>query len=713
MTTTYNYFWGFILTNIGAPSATQYWSTQSRFLLSHQYTAKILPDSFSGIKINDGGESRVHTLEDFSFTIKKETTDTFIEFQFLGKDYDLLILDATAEAIKKRFRFRVKSIDISYGLWTFHCEDALVHSCLNYTTDKSTNSNFPTFLTTKTLWNSDIIIPDNICPPVVFGTAFIPVYLIKDSSGDLYYICDVGTGVGKTFYELRSPRDFGSNSIWDAEDYTFTGCLVTSTKSPFNYAGVQPLIADGAFGIFSPNDAALPPLLQFDGSVYVDPGDIIKYILGLGEVFITAASATFATWGLTFKGAFYEQKTLGEYLSSLLKQCHSVLAPYGTTSSTYWKIKTLSKTSVLTVDNTKIIDGSFKSSKTESSQYDAGIVAFPGTGEPQDLLYQTLVRTGSTYSNDSDEILETPYVDDSQMAQKLGILYYQRKYGIDKSISFDSTPVCINVECGDIITISGALYNADTPYIACVRSINITQDFKMSFDADTFVHTLDDWGDLTPDAIVPEVASLVAPYTTLRIGPTTTTTAGNPPNKKEGAVYLERVGAYDSSGLELTDQSGYGPKVNDGGIVTNAYQSTAIITLSAQSSAIVPGTPLKVPFNTAIINIGSDFDLVNYQYTAPVDCRILISGEISLADLDTGADYYGISIVTSNRTTNLGLIDPKRFSADVSYWPIPFSIIANMDANDTCYVEVAQVGGTQQTVVRMGPNTNINITILN
>ena len=63
--------------------------------------------------------------------------------------------------------------------------------------------------------------------------------------------------------------------------------------------------------------------------------------------------------------------------------------------------------------------------------------------------------------------------------------------------------------------------------------------------------------------------------------------------------------------------------------------------------------------------------------------------------LDSAAASYQIRITTSNRVY-LWYIDPD-FGQDASLWTLGGSVLADMDASDTALVQVAQIGGTQQT----------------
>ena len=114
---------------------------------------------------------------------------------------------------------------------------------------------------------------------------------------------------------------------------------------------------------------------------------------------------------------------------------------------------------------------------------------------------------------------------------------------------------------------------------------------------------------------------------------------------------------------------------------------------------IIIGTT-TITFNNEKFDQNSDFDTSNYTFTAPVTGKYILSVTLRLDAIDTAASYYIPAIVTSNQTYN-NIINPK-FSADPSYYSITITVVADMDANDTAYVNIIQAQGTAQTDVSVG-----------
>lgn len=134
------------------------------------------------------------------------------------------------------------------------------------------------------------------------------------------------------------------------------------------------------------------------------------------------------------------------------------------------------------------------------------------------------------------------------------------------------------------------------------------------------------------------------------------------------------------------------------GNVTKPLQPAFLAVPSATQENIAINSWVTVFFATEIFDQGSDFNTATYTFTAPVTGKYQLNVVVLLDNIDTAATYYIVRIVTSNRDYQ-SAIDPTKFSADVAYFPMNFSVLADMDANDTAYVTVYQSGGTSQADV--------------
>ena len=91
----------------------------------------------------------------------------------------------------------------------------------------------------------------------------------------------------------------------------------------------------------------------------------------------------------------------------------------------------------------------------------------------------------------------------------------------------------------------------------------------------------------------------------------------------------------------------------------------------------------------------ADFNLTDNNFVAPVTGKYFLNFMARLEAVDTGAAYYVVSIVTSNASYRY-IIDPN-FSADLNYFKIQVTVLADMDAIDTAHIEFVQNSGTAQT----------------
>ena len=105
-------------------------------------------------------------------------------------------------------------------------------------------------------------------------------------------------------------------------------------------------------------------------------------------------------------------------------------------------------------------------------------------------------------------------------------------------------------------------------------------------------------------------------------------------------------------------------------------------------------TEVTVTFSHERFDQNGDFNTSTSTFTAPVTGKYFLSATVRTDQMDTGANFYVLSIKTSNETYR-GIIDPN-FSSDLSYFTERVSLLADMDANDTAYVFITQSGGTQQ-----------------
>jgi|TARA_R100000458_G_scaffold33997_2_gene31326 hypothetical protein len=126
---------------------------------------------------------------------------------------------------------------------------------------------------------------------------------------------------------------------------------------------------------------------------------------------------------------------------------------------------------------------------------------------------------------------------------------------------------------------------------------------------------------------------------------------------------------------------------------------------TAQSNFSAASTTLE--YKTERFDNNGDFNTSNYTFTAPVQGRYLICANVELVNIDNANDYMRMRMNTSNIDYYQGIMAPdKVFSSDGGYFSLHMAQIVDMDANDTCLIQLQINSGTAQTdIVGTYPNT--------
>jgi len=119
---------------------------------------------------------------------------------------------------------------------------------------------------------------------------------------------------------------------------------------------------------------------------------------------------------------------------------------------------------------------------------------------------------------------------------------------------------------------------------------------------------------------------------------------------------------------------------------------------TSTSALATDGSALTLAFNTERFDIGSNF--ASNTFTAPITGKYLLAVHLRIDNMDTGANYYIPTIITSNQAYR-GILNP-RFAIDVAYIGMTTTVVADMDASDTCTVTIQQSGGSSQSTVDGG-----------
>lgn len=164
-------------------------------------------------------------------------------------------------------------------------------------------------------------------------------------------------------------------------------------------------------------------------------------------------------------------------------------------------------------------------------------------------------------------------------------------------------------------------------------------------------------------------------------------------------IYTQQAGAI----AFFTGGNNERMRLSSAGEVTMPYQPAFSAKPSSTQSDIVLGGVTAI-FDTEIFDLGSNF--ASNTFTAPVTGKYQVTASVRLNNVDSAAAYYVLQIVTSNRSYST-IIDPD-FGQDAVYWTQSLSVLADMDAGDTCLVSVIQNGGAAQTDIHSSTYSNFS-----
>ena len=163
--------------------------------------------------------------------------------------------------------------------------------------------------------------------------------------------------------------------------------------------------------------------------------------------------------------------------------------------------------------------------------------------------------------------------------------------------------------------------------------------------------------------------------------------------------YIRNEGTDDSFRINVASADRV--TIDTSGNVNMPYQPAFQAKLSSDQTNLATGSNVTILFAsdsaTGMFDQGGDFNTGTYTFTAPVDGKYQFNVFLRLDAVDADASNYQIQLITSDYTYN-NVIVPTVWDSD-GYWTFAFSVLADMDANDTAYVVIFQSSGTAQTDV--------------
>ena len=133
--------------------------------------------------------------------------------------------------------------------------------------------------------------------------------------------------------------------------------------------------------------------------------------------------------------------------------------------------------------------------------------------------------------------------------------------------------------------------------------------------------------------------------------------------------------------------------IDSSGHVTMPLQ-TAFLTHLDNTQDVNSTNTTEINFNTEIFDLNADYNTSTKRFTAPVTGKYMLHAmaRVVNADSNSGGHYVQTQIVTSNRTYTVIT------GINLTYWNINNSVLADMDANDTAYVQIKSSNDTSWAV---------------
>jgi hypothetical protein len=150
------------------------------------------------------------------------------------------------------------------------------------------------------------------------------------------------------------------------------------------------------------------------------------------------------------------------------------------------------------------------------------------------------------------------------------------------------------------------------------------------------------------------------------------------------------IGLKESGSMSFQTNNTNHLIIDGNGHVTKPSQPAFLAFFNTVNTNLSIDTHHHQYFDTEIFDQNGDY--ASNIFTAPVTGKYHFSFHIRVDNMDMDAHYYTASIVASNRTMGF-IIDPDGFDRDIPYFTFQLSQLVDMDANDTCKIQVYQAGG--------------------
>ena len=640
---------------------------------SNAYTGVVDPESFSGVTLNRVKvELDQITRSEISFNIVGSYTLSAL----IGQP--LVIREVTGSDVADMlgaWRFRIESAASAYGVITVTAVDQL---------SSVMDGVWPNTPLVRNVFPEAVFshagLDESACIPVVFGgSSYIPVQS-KSVSGEVFFIIGTGAGGSHTITAITSP-----NNIDSPISYTVNTDIWVEGSSDGTYEFFQPFREVGlvtpVFWRSGADRAA--PFVQYSKtgmSGYTNPVDILRYVLedcGIASVDFDSTWDSVATAvdarGYTYSRGFYQYTDRPKLICHLLAACDCNIYQSGNRVS----IALNSKTSVTTVDSSDVIKtrmedhGDFSWDRVLPAKNDSGEINYFTHGTPQTKLIKAIVTASGTTTTPSTDTLDIGGVSSSTAAQKLGTLYYLKKYCRNGECSFTGRPDLISLVPGQVVTINDTLYGPSVT--ALVESVRINRDSTVKVTCSTYSTAFVDFEDLSATAISPVLDTAAGAITTLSQATSYTDSELENFDPPDTSTWNNR----NDTAITAPTISGSGTAV-DHVINTDGSANISFEWSWSGDEAVIDGFQVYWYASSSASTYTFGTDTANEQ-TAPVlpDCRAIICPSVAAnkyysfavrAYRKVDPDISASGLITSTRVSpSLGSENPYLPSATVAF----------------------------------------------
>ena len=165
----------------------------------------------------------------------------------------------------------------------------------------------------------------------------------------------------------------------------------------------------------------------------------------------------------------------------------------------------------------------------------------------------------------------------------------------------------------------------------------------------------------------------------------------------DGNAQDYHIGLDDSLDSFVIGNNGFSTQcivINDSAIVTIPNQPAVHVKPASTQSDVAVNAGVVIAFGTEVFDKNGDF--ASNTFTAPVTGSYQVNVTLEVENIDGNGDTYSaIDVIASNRSQRT-FIDFNSIQNDSSIRSLMGSVLMDMDANDTLYVQWYQGGGSAQ-----------------